>query len=874
MTIMINGKNYKCKEELCGFNGENLKSKDLTKISELSTSSYSELRIYPNGIDVVEFEEIKKSYFLGTKQIIFMNDKNYINKLIKVIELELDSRKISLSGNNLVFNSNNTNKINIHNGNVNFFNFQIFYAKHLDTIVNHDIYITNGNISEDERSILNNISKLTSFNLQQYLIEHADINQNIVVKAGAGTGKTYSMISRITYLCHQDSGANILDTKSEIAMLTFTTDAASNMKRRLKQAFENYFILTDDKKYLEKISQIENMCISTIHSFTNSIIKNTSLPLGIGVDFSTVSGDYQKQRIFDSYFNEYLSRKNKEEPLFFGAIPGSIYNFRKMLLGFSDKLYNIGVDIKQESNNLLGKPISEFPYINEIIEDVIVKTEEEYSRYLFENNSINLKEYMSYLNKCVKDESFNTNLYKYKYIFIDEFQDTDDLQISSFIEMQKKLKFKFFIVGDLKQSIYRFRGATMNAFDKIGCMDSNWLTYNLTINYRSDKRLLQRYDILFNHLGNRELIPYSGCEDSLVGVNYNSCISDDEVIESYQYNDDDILYDQLFDLIDKRKSELEKVSTIKKLSLAERTIAILVRTNYEVDEILRKSRSYSDITIESDTNGNLYRVQSTIDLCKLTSALSNPRNSTYLFDLLISNNINIDFPILNLLEMDDQEKLSFLISCLDKFYMNLLGITWSQLVYEVQSQPILMVLRKIYNASRPWKIYSSNHQKQIQYRENYDLLFQELASKNKNDYLTLDSINESLHILIKTGAAKSSQFIDTDNQNVRVICTTVHKSKGLEYDTVILPKTDYKINSMHRNGLDVTITDQKLGYCISVDGDKISNQYFNIENELSEIEMEESRILYVALTRAINKFCWFNKTNSKSITWAKLLEVI
>lgn len=59
---------------------------------------------------------------------------------------------------------------------------------------------------------------------------------------------------------------------------------------------------------------------------------------------------------------------------------------------------------------------------------------------------------MLYLNKCISDESFNTNNYKFKFIFIDEFQDVDDSQITAFLEMQKKLHFHFFIVGDLKQS--------------------------------------------------------------------------------------------------------------------------------------------------------------------------------------------------------------------------------------------------------------------------------------------------------------------------------------------------------------------------------------------------------------------------------------
>ena len=80
--------------------------------------------------------------------------------------------------------------------------------------------------------------------------------------------------------------------------------------------------------------------------------------------------------------------------------------------------------------------------------------------------------------------------------------------------MQKKLGFKFFIVGDLKQSIYRFRGATMDAFNKIGCSGNEWREYALNINYRTDMRLLERFSELFNYLGKRNLIPYIENKDN------------------------------------------------------------------------------------------------------------------------------------------------------------------------------------------------------------------------------------------------------------------------------------------------------------------------------------------------------------------------
>ena len=838
-------------------------------------SPYSELRVYSNGVSISDIDNIVTAYFLGVKQSIFVSTEEEVKQIIQNIFNKFNDEGLYLKGRDFIINSNVKNEIATNYGNASFFNFEIFVIKNLKYNISSDFIIRNGLINADREREVRYIAENSAFNLQQYIVEHAPIDKNIVVKAGAGTGKTFSMISRISFICHQASNANILDVKNELAMLTFTTEAATNMKSRLKRAFMNYFVLTHNKKYLDMITGIENMRISTIHSFSNLVIKDTSLPLGIGVDFSTVSGNYDKQKIFDQYFNEYLKRKNEDEPMFFGNIPGSIYDFRKLLLRFADMLYNKGYDIKDATEDTFGKPIADMPYIKEIIQEVIIKTEKTYSKFLYENNSVNLSEYMLHLNTCVNDESFNKNLYKYKYLFIDEFQDVDDSQIAAFLAMQEKLGFKFFIVGDLKQSIYRFRGATMDAFNKMGCDRNEWKEYTLNINYRTDMRLLERFSKLFIYMGERELIPYNGEKDQLVGVVSNQLISSDELIEECAYSKEDEgdnFYKTLFGKIKRRKAEIESNPSFAKLSTSEKTIAILVRTNFQISKILRQEKYEEDIFIESDSNGDLYKIQPSIDLCKLTAALSNSRNPIYLFDLLLSNNVNIKFPVEKLIKMDEEEKLGYLISCLDEFYKSILNISWNELVYEVQSKPVLMVLRKIYEASKPWKTYSSDENKQQYYRINYDLVFEDLSKEGKYSYMTLDSINESLHILINTGSERVSRSVADDGDYVRVICTTVHKSKGLEYDTVIMPFTTDSIDKMHRNGLDITYVDGKVGYCFSINGESMTNEYFYTNDEIKEIEMEESRILYVALTRAINKFIWFNKTDSNGTTWGKLLE--
>jgi ATP-dependent exoDNAse (exonuclease V) beta subunit len=175
-------------------------------------------------------------------------------------------------------------------------------------------------------------------------------------------------------------------------------------------------------------------------------------------------------------------------------------------------------------------------------------------------------------------------------------------------------------------------------------------------------------------------------------------------------------------------------------------------------------------------------------------------------------------------------------------------------------------------ATKPWKNYSSSVDKQTYYRINYEFIFESLARLNKRNYLTLESINESLLISITTGQDAKSRDLIEDRDRVRVICVTVHASKGLEYDTVVLPYTQNKINEIKRNTVEISCDEGKVGYCFSIKADRFCNEYFDTKYEVEEIEKEESRILYVALTRAINKCIWFSKVGNTNYNWNRLME--
>lgn len=113
-----------------------------------------------------------------------------------------------------------------------------------------------------------------------------------------------------------------------------------------------------------------------------------------------------------------------------------------------------------------------------------------------------------------------------QFMFVDEFQDTDDSQIESLLRIAQLLDYNLFLVGDIKQCIYRFRGAKEKAFDQLGIDNApeKWLEFSLQRNYRTDKHLLDIFDRSFTAWGemDEELLTYDAAKDKLIGTrDYN-----------------------------------------------------------------------------------------------------------------------------------------------------------------------------------------------------------------------------------------------------------------------------------------------------------------------------------------------------------------
>lgn len=165
------------------------------------------------------------------------------------------------------------------------------------------------------------------------------------------------------------------------------------------------------------------------------------------------------------------------------------------------------------------------------------------------------------------------------------------------------------------------------------------------------------------------------------------------------------ILDLLSDTVLEEKRKIEELCEEKELSKEERTIAILVRSNWQVDNIISASAK-KGINIEVSTGGDLFQLPSTLDLYKLVLALSHNTNAAYLINLIESNYINLKLDYQRLKVLSDDDKLDELVRILNGFFSKRMSMTWSELLEEVYSQPILFVLKKIFDSLQPWENYS------------------------------------------------------------------------------------------------------------------------------------------------------------------------
>ncbi len=853
---------------------------DFQKIED--SPDYSKILFLLNPISEAETLNIVNAYFSGTKLTIFTSEIEMLLPLLDTIDKQSALYGIAIKSFSVDLATDESKTIipdNIQNE-FRLFNLEIYQSDQLSKHLVHNDEIINGNFSPEFELLLGDLNRTTNFNFGQYLIEHSPVEDNTLVMAGAGTGKTYTMVSRVAFICLNPEVEEV-NLSRDIAILTFTNKAAENMKTRIKNLFLNYFRLTNKNQFLELIDQMQTAEISTIARFCLNIIQNSSIYTGMGTDFQIRSDEYIRQNLYLKYLNEYLEQKSEEDPEFVERIPRPLFALQKSLIQLANKILSKSINLSAITPVSIGTEMNPtLPFYSEMILKILVSAEIEFEKISSENNCLDLSRVLSILMNNPNIETISKSL-PFRYLIIDEFQDTDDRQIE-FFQLIQQLAVnhpRFFIVGDLKQSIYRFRGATVSAFDLMVKADLYpWKKFSLTKNYRTDKTLLELFDAEFQSFGQKGFLKYSVNEDRLSSsIKFDDGISDELRMTSVDVSsqNQDIFYDQIVDEIKQQKEIIERYLNGYP-STNDKTIALLVRTNSEADQLIKECKKRG-LNVIKNTGENLFDQVSTLDLQILLNAILNYEDSAYLAAFIESNYINASVNYLNLKNLNKSEKLKQLTKILEEEFIKKCNMSWIEFAKTAPEKPALYVVRTMFNYLKP---YNSLHSSQVEnYIQNFQFLVDHLISLQSSSLLTLSQIQNYLEVQILTGQKIETGISKTCEELVPVICSTIHKAKGLEFGTVILPYTDRNMDHSESMNNAIDFKNGYLAYAVNIDGSGNKciafNNYFDMDTESIESISEETRILYVGLTRAIHRLIWFNREPAKySLSWQGLLETL
>lgn len=281
----------------------------------------------------------------------------------------------------------------------------------------------------------------------------------ILVLAGAGSGKTRSIIYRTAYLINHKN----VDP-SNILAVTFTNKAARELINRLQKSFNIH---------------THALWIGTFHSVCTRILRAEEVNLPFTADFS-IFDDVDQKSIIKKIYKKLDIDTKKFPP-------------RKVTSLISN----------QKNSLVLPKDFFKFNEENYFTE-ITYKIYKEYQNFLLENNALDFDDLLMYTAILLHDNKTIRRKYaeKFKYVMIDEYQDTNYAQFK-IINLIAKEHQNLCVVGDDDQAIYSWRGANISNILNFEKDYKHVLTVKLEQNYRSPKSILQAANCLIKNNSER-----------------------------------------------------------------------------------------------------------------------------------------------------------------------------------------------------------------------------------------------------------------------------------------------------------------------------------------------------------------------------------
>ena len=583
--------------------------------------------------------------------------------------------------------------------------------------------------------------------MQKEAVEY--INGPLLVLAGAGSGKTKVLTTRICNLIinHNVNPYNIL-------AITFTNKAAKEMKDRVYNMIN-----------------ISNIQISTFHSFGVTILRKYYQLLGYTSNFTILDSD------------------------------DTLAVIKKIMkdLDYDIKKYNPRIirNMISSAKNEMITSSNYSKYANDEIGEIVKKVYEIYDTKLFNNNSLDFDDLLIKPIELFKKHKDVLEEYQehYKYILIDEYQDTNTLQYTLTKMLADKYK-NICVVGDNDQSIYAFRGANYKNILNFEKDYPNTKVILLEENYRSTKNIL--------NVANSVIKKNIDRKDKNLWTNNDI---GDKVIYHKSSNETDESY--------------YVVSEVKKLlnsGINHNEIAVLYRTNSQSrtieDAFLKENIPYKVIG-----SFYFYNRKEIKDLIAYLKLIYNYKDDTSLLRIINTPKRGIGEKTISNLSNNALLNNKSMYECIDKGkeleFKNLI-----EELRELQDKVTLTSLVDIILEKTKLKEDIINDV-DGEIREEYLEEFKSITKSFEDNY-GYSSLGEFLEEI-----SLVSDIEQHKNNNNVVTLMTVHNAKGLEFNYVFM-----------------------IG---------LEENLFPHSNSIMEGNIEEERrLFYVAVTRACRKLWLVN----------------
>ena len=617
-----------------------------------------------------------------------------------------------------------------------------------------------------------------------------------LVIAGAGTGKTRVITERIATILEKNWA-----TPGEILALTFTEKAAGEMEARV-----------DERLPIGH----EPIAISTFHAFCERLLRRFGVDIGLSPSFKILEGvtqwKFMKDHLFEFELDYYrpLGNPNKfidQLVAHFGTIKEEMITPEAYLEFATSQRENAASESEHIEADRILELANAFAF---------------YESLLHQNN---VQDFSGLQYQVIQLLKKRPNILKYlqksyKYILVDEYQDTNIAQ--NFIVDQLAASHQnLMVVGDDDQSIYKFRGAAI----------SNILEF--TQKYPTAKKIVLNQ----NYRSNQAILDYAYTSIQKNNPDRLEIKADiDKKLHGQTAGDSNAVSLVHCSTVDQEVQYV--LEQIKQLTVPLSEVAILCRANHYALPFVDAFKKHN-IPYQFLSERGLYSKEEVKDLIALLRTLANPTDNMSLVRVLKMDCFNIS--MLRILEVLQASKKSY--HTLWHHIQNQEGFkqAYELIVTLIEYSKHHTAGETLYQFTESIDLYKTLLSNQtIESEEkivNIATFFQKIKQfESRNESATVLDFVNYLDLAEEAGENPAANFDVDGIDGVQI--SSIHASKGLEFDTVFLPSlVSRRFPADNRkNGIPLpeALIKERL-------------------NEGNSHIQEERRLFYVAVTRAKNK---------------------